>query len=1321
MTVKGMHMHMNSPVVQGEETRLAVWPLTSEQEDQWLLEQLYPGSSPHNLRCIYRLKGALNVEALERSLNEIVSRHDALRAYFPDAGGEPVQLVRPFEPIRLPLLDMSHLPEALKEEELEKALYSVTQQAFDLSTDRLFRVCLIKGQADEHVLAAVFHHIIFDGWSRQLFRRELALHYKRALENAGEPLPPLPLQYTEYASKQIQSRCKEKQERNMDYWRRQLGGELPELNLLPDYPKAARRSLAGACHYFPIEGELYRALKAIAKTEESTTFTLFLTVLFILLHRYTGQEDLIVGCPVSGRNEEETEQMLGLFVKTLVVRTQLTEELTAREAFRRVRAVFRESFQHQNVPFGKLVSELAPTRNLGSRPFFQVMINKHNIYRENVDIPGLEWEDVGSESSTAIVDVTLKLIDHQGKLNCWFVYNQDAFKPETIARMSGHFQALLGGFVQRLDEPISLLPVMPEAEKQEMLYAWNAANRPVPPRSSIHALFESRVAQHPDRIAVSCGEVRMTYDELNRHSNRIARHLIRGGIPNEGLVGVYLDRSPEAVYTFLGILKAGGAYVPIDSSYPADRVALMLGDAKVHRLITVSRLSRQLPPLAADIVHLDLDAEAIASERDDDPPRAGGPDTLAYVLYTSGSTGRPKGVAVPHLGIVRLVIDSGFLNMGPEETFLQLTSLSFDPSGLEIYGSLLNGGRAAIISANQPSLKQIAETIRDQRATILNSNPDVVNLLLEDYAPDIQGLTQVISGGDVLPVWLARKFQAKLPHSRFINVYGPTENSVITTSYVIEPISDQASIPIGRPIANDAVYILDDRLQPVPIGVVGELYLAGDGVARGYLNNEALSSEKFVANPHDDVPGRKMYRTGDLARYRPDRGIDFLGRIDHQVKVRGCRIELGEVEAVLNDSPGVQQAVANAWKANDSGGGQKLVAYVVMQPGAALDQQKMRAFMQERMPNYMVPTFIVELEQIPVTSVGKIDRKRLPDPVVVAQTERSVLPRNDAERKLARLWERLLGVSPISVQDNFFELGGHSLLAMQLFSEIELAFGSKLPVSIIFQEDTIEKQAKLLTSGGNAAETSTSVVAIQPRGSKPPLYCIHELGGEVILYWNLAQRLGEDQPVYGIRYAADDDASSLSLQELASLYLKDIRERQPHGPYSLLGFSLGGLIAYEMAQQLQNGREEVALLAILDARNPTRYPSGSRRFAKRIKDNVHIFFKLPGAVKARFMREKLHNALTRRTLLSNSPGQEAEERARSFLRISRQYGPRPYPGKILFFRAEQDYSNYILDAKNGWESTGTGAIDVFKVPCDHVSMLNEPYVAHVADSLKAYL
>lgn len=1315
-----MHSQMNSQILRRDETELKVWPLTSEQEDQWLLEQLYPGSSAHNLRYIYKLTGVLNVEALEKSINEIVSRHDILRAYFPLVAGAPVQRIRPFEPVPMKLLDISHFPDASREEELEKQVDAVTGLQFDLASDRLFRVGIIKCAKDEYVFAAAFHHIIFDGWSRQLFHMELAQHYKHFSEHAGEGLKPLPLQYTEYADLQMHRNSKEVQEKDMDFWRKQLGGDLPELTLLTDYPKNtnARPSITGSEFYFTIKNDLYHDMKSICRQENTTTFILFMTVLKIMLLRYTGQEDLIVGCPVSGRNEQEVEPLLGVFIKTLAIRTQLSEDMTAREALHKVQAVFRESFQHQNVPFSKLVSELAPSRNVSSRPFFQVMINKHNMSSTFEETKDLQWEEIGTDSNTAIVDLTLKLNDYQGQLNCWFVYNKEAFKPETIGRMAGHFQTLLMGFIQQLEQPISLLPILSETEKHEILYEWNAATRPTPPQASIQELFEARVNQHPERIAVSCGNVTLTYAELNQRANQIANYLLQTGLPNEGLVGVYLDRSPEAVYTLMGILKAGGAYVPIDSGYPADRVALMLGDAKVHRLITVSRLSQQLPPLEAPIIRLDVDAEAIALQSDVNPPSISGPHSLAYVLYTSGSTGRPKGVAVPHLGIVRLVIGSEFLNMGPEETFLQLTSLSFDPSGLEIYGSLLNGGRAAIISMNQPSLKHIAETIRDQRATILNSNPDLVNLLVEDYSEEIQGLTQVISGGDILPVWLARKFQAKLPNSHFINVYGPTENSVITTTNAIQPITDEVSISIGRPIANDEVYILDKHFQPVPIGVVGELYLGGDGVARGYLNDEALSNEKFIPNPYSMAPGRVMYKTGDLARFKPDRSIDFLGRIDHQVKIRGCRIELGEVEVVLNDYPGVQMAVASAWKSEE--GGQKLVAYMVMQAGRQLDQQQLRSFVQERLPQYMVPTFIVPMDQIPMTSVGKIDRKKLPSPVVTTLGAKMVAARNEVERKLSDIWERLLKVSPISVQDDFFDLGGHSLLAMQLFSEIEIAFEKKMPVSIIFHENTIEKQAKLLMTGGISDGAASSLVAIQPRGNKPPIYCIHELSGEVLLYWNLAQRLGDNQPVYGLRYATSDDASKITTEDLAARYIQDIKKMQPEGPYHLLGFSIGGLIAYEMAQQLQSRQEEVPLLAILDARNPTYYPSSKYSVIKRIKDNVHIFFKIPKELKAKFMVEKVHNALVKRDLLSNSPGEEAERRAHYFLQLPRIYDTQPYPGRIAFFRADYDYSSYILDAKNGWESTGEGEIRVHNIPCNHSSMLHEPFASQIAAVIKVY-
>ncbi|MGG1555799.1 non-ribosomal peptide synthetase [Paenibacillus ferrarius] len=1314
-----MHSQLNSSALRRNEAKIEKWPLTSEQKDQWLLEQLYPDNSTPNLVCLYKLKGSFNFEALEKSLNEIVRRHDVLRAGFPLVEEEPVQVIRAYEPVRLNVLDISHLSETNREEEQDKYLHVMTQTSFDLTSDRLFRVGLLKCSAKEYLFVAAFHPIVFDGWSRQLFQRELKQHYKHFAENMPETLPPLPLQYTAYAGKQEPALSHELLESDMAFWRKQLGGELPELNLPFDYTKSARASIISGEYSIVIQDRSLAAVQAFCRQEQTTTFLLFLTVLNVMLHRYTGQEDLLVGCPVFGRKEEELKPMLGLFEKTLVVRTQLSEDMPARAALQLVQHIFRTSSQHQHVPFNRLVSELAPTRS--SQPFFQVRMNRIDLTnkQDNLHIQGLHWEEFPCDSSTVTADLTLKMIERHGELHCSFVYNKDLFKPETVARMAGHFNVLLHSFIEQPEQAISLLPILPEDEKNKMLYTWNAATRAVPPQSSIHELFEARVLQHPDRIALSCGSTHITYDELNRRANRIAAYLRQMKLPNEGLVGMYLDRSPEAVAAILGIMKAGGAYVPIDSSYPAERVAFMLQDAKVHSFITISRLAKQLPQLETNILELDLDEKKLLAQPDANLPSISGPHSLAYVLYTSGSTGKPKGVAVPHLGMVRLVLDSGFLDMGHDETFLHVTSLSFDPSGLEIYGALLHGGRLAIVSANQPTLKHIAETIRDQGVTLYTSNPDMVNLLIEDYSEYMQGLKQVLSGGDILPVWLARKFQTRLPNTQFINVYGPTENSVITTAYAIPAITDEVSISIGQPIANDEVYILDKHLQPVPIGVVGELYLGGDGVARCYLHNEAMSKEKFIPNPFSSVPGRMLYKTGDLARFRADQSVDFLGRMDYQVKIRGCRIELGEVEVVLNAFPGVQMAIASAWKGET--GGQKLVAYIVMQEGVQLDQQHLRSFVQERLPQYMVPTFIVEMDQIPMTSVGKIDRKKLPSPVVTAAGAATVAPRNSVERKLAAIWERLLKVSSISVQDDFFDLGGHSLLAMQLFSEIDTAFNKKLPVSIIFHENTIEKQASLLLAGDPDKEAASSVVAIQRSGSKPPIFCIHELSGEVLLYWNLAQRLGSDQPVYGLRYATPDDASKITTEDLAARYIRDIKQIQPEGPYYLLGFSLGGLIAYEMAQQLHNMQEDVPLLAILDARNPTSYPSSKHDIVKRIKDNMRIFFKIPHGRKARFMAEKVRNALKPQDLLFNSPGPEAEKRARSFLRLPRIYATQPYPGKIAFFRAQHDYSNYILDAKNGWESTGDGEIHVHNIPSDHATMLNEPCAGYIAEALKTYL
>lgn len=840
-----------------------IWPLTFEQERQWFLEQLNPGTSAFNRPCIMKLTGILDVKMLERCVNEIIRRHEVLRACFPVQAGVPCQVIRPFQYMELSVADLSHLPELKRKSEMDQRIMDEVCHPFDLSGDFLFRAALLRLSSEEHLLIINIHHIVFDGWSMQNLLMELSRLYRGFLKEQTFTLPDLPLQYQNYAAKQRETIAEELLERDLAYWKRQLGGELPELNLPIDLSRPAQSNLEGKACCFTIPSNMNQRIKSLCRQEKATPFMLITTVLKILLHRYTGQEDLIVGSLVSGRTHSSMEPLIGLFANTLVMRTQLQAELAFREALQKVRKVTLEGYQYQNLPFAKLVAEVSPKRSPNTNPFFQVMLNMHNMLQTNENVPGLLIEEVDIEHYPALVDLTLRVAEVQEELKCSFIYNKDIFEEGTITRMAGHFITLLEGALTEPETPIARLPLLTLQERHELLVEWNGAKADYPRDSCIHQLFEEQVDLHPNDAAVIFEETPITYDELDKRANQIANYLRESGLVEEQLVAVCLERSPEIIVNFIGILKAGGAYVPIDISYPAERIAFMLNDANVSFIITTEAVAKQLPQTSAKVLYLDKEAAAVSAQSENRPVNRSRPENLAYVMYTSGSTGKPKGAAIAQRGIIRLVKNISFASLGPQESFLNLSSLAFDGSAFEIYGSLLNGGKLVIMNSHKPSLEQIAETIKKQSVTSISVTPEMLNLLLEDYSGSLGSLRQIISGGDVLTVWLARKCLAKLPECQLINGYGPTENTVYSTTFPVKQIlADTTTIPIGRPIADDKVFILDQYLQPVPIGVSGELYVSGDGLARGYLNKDDLTRERFHKQslPLENIPGENMAR-----------------------------------------------------------------------------------------------------------------------------------------------------------------------------------------------------------------------------------------------------------------------------------------------------------------------------------------------------------------------------------------------------------------------------------------------------------------------------
>jgi amino acid adenylation domain-containing protein len=1031
-------------------------PLSFAQQRLWFLDQFEPASPLYNISQVVRLHGLLNVNALQKTLDALVARHEALRTTFAVVDGTPVQVIALSRKVELAV---HNLREELMEEReavLHRVLTEETQRPFDLTRDVMLRATVFHLAEQEHVLLLVMHHIASDGWSMGIFFRELTVCYTAFVNGQSLSLPPLPIQYADYAVWQRQWLQGEELAKQVAYWRRQLAGMPSLLELPTDYPRPAVQTYHGTRYHFLFTRSLANSLTALSRQEGVTLFMLLLAAFQVLLQRYTRQEDIVVGSPIAGRTRAETEGLIGFFVNTLVLRTDCAGNPTFRELLRRVREVALEAYAHQDLPFERLVEEVQPERTLSYSPLCQVIFALQNAPSHALELAGLTISPVEIDTGTAKFDLSLFLREEEDGLRGTLEYNTDLFEAATVRRMREHYQTLLAGIVANPDERIATLPLLTAIERQQLLVEWNTTQTASPRAACIQQLFEAQVARTPEAVAVVYGEQHLTYHELNCRANQLAHYLRTLGVGPEVLVGLCVERSLEMIVGVLGTLKAGGAYVPLDPTYPQERLAFMLTDTQAPVLLTQAGVVERLPKHGARVVCLDTGWARIAQEETMNPLCQTTADSLAYVIYTSGSTGTPKGTCIPHRGVVRLVKHTNYLPFNAKEVFLQFAPLSFDASTFEIWGSLLNGARLVLFPAYAPSLEELGQFAHQHGITTLWLTAPLFHQMVDNQLEKLQGIRYLLAGGDVLSVSHVQQALTALPSCRLINGYGPTENTTFTCCYSItEPRQCEPTVPIGRPIANTQVYILDAHLQPVPIGVPGEIYIGGDGLARGYLNRPELTAERFLLHPFSPTSGARLYRTGDLARYRPDGNIEFLGRLDHQVKLRGFRVELGEIEAVFTQHPAVREVVVVVRE--DTPGDKRLVAYVVSAQAQFPTISELRSFLQGKLPEYMVPALFVFLKALPLTPNGKVDRRALPRPDSTRPELETgyVTPQTPIEETVAGIWAEVLKVERVGIHDNFFALGGHSLLATQVISRIRTICQVDLPLRSLFEKPTV--------------------------------------------------------------------------------------------------------------------------------------------------------------------------------------------------------------------------------------------------------------------------
>ena len=1046
------------------ETRTA--PLSFGQQRLWFLDQYEPNNILYNIADAIRLHGALNVAALEQSLSEILRRHEALRTTFSIVDDRPVQVINKAADFSLTVFDLRKTSSETREATAAQLAAEEASTPFNLAEGPLLRVKLLRFATDDHVLLVTMHHIISDGWSIKVLIREMEALYEAYTNKQSAALPELTLQYADFASWQRSWLQGEKLEEQLSYWRAQLADAPTFLELPTSGPRPTFKTFHGGDVQLRCSRDLSERITRFSRREGTTLFMTLFAAFSTLLYRYSGQRDILIGTPIANRNRVETENLIGFFVNTLVLRTRFSEQMTFRELLDQVLETALEAYAHQDLPFEKLVEELQPERTLSHSPLFQVMFHLQNAVTEDFSLSGLSMSLLEVRTQTAKFDLSFSIAESDEGLVGTLNYNTDLFARATVERMAHHFEHLLAAAVANPDEQVSRLQMLSQAERDEVLFQWNDTERDSEGYRLVHLAFADQARRTPAAIAVRCEQHELTYEELNRRANRLAHRLRRLGVGPEVSVGLLARRSAGMIVAMLAVLKAGGAYVPLDPDYPRERLVFMLETSRCPVLLTDGVMVDGLAGNAQHRLLVNTVDRTIDFESDADPVVSIDPDSPAYVIFTSGSTGTPKGIVIPHRAVTHLVVDTNYVELGPSNCVAQVSNASFDATTFEVWGALLNGAQLVVLPLDVIlSPRDFAQAIRRWRIDTLFLTTALFNQIARELPEAFAPIENLLFGGESADPSTVKQVLDQGGPRRLVHVYGPTECTTFASWQLVQEVPrDAATVPIGRPISNTRLYILDKHRQPVPIGVTGELHIGGEGLARGYLDQPELTAERFVPDAFGDEPGGRLYKTGDLTRWLPDGRIEFVGRNDFQIKVRGFRVEPGEIEAVLRTHERVREAVVVA--RTDARSDMYLTTYVVATRGPLPAAGELRAFLKEKLPEYMVPHFYLFLEKLPLTPHGKVDRRALPQG---EGTEREldapfVAPRNAIEEVLSDIFAQALRVERVGVNDNFFDLGGHSLLATQLVSRVRKDFQPDLPLRKIFEAPTVAALAALLVA-----------------------------------------------------------------------------------------------------------------------------------------------------------------------------------------------------------------------------------------------------------------
>ncbi|MEX2600595.1 MAG: amino acid adenylation domain-containing protein [Balneolaceae bacterium] len=1348
-------------------------PLSFSQQRLWFLDQLEGSGNTYNMPVALWLNGPLDTEALLRAVMAIPARHEVLRSRFIMENGEPVCLLEETLPPPT-IVDLQLLDPEEKEKEAVKWLEQESNRSFDLAKGPLFRAVLVKLSPERHLLMITMHHIVSDGWSVGIVSGELEQFYKHysgigsghhigsvpgsepgdenvlVNENgsqngnaAGSAPEPLAKQYSDYATWQQKLFRGGELDRQLAYWKDQLSDSPALLELPADHPRPVMKSYEGKTIQFNIGADLTEKVRKLAENTGSTLYMTLLAVFGVLMNRYSGQTVIPVGSPVANRRDMNFEPLIGFFVNTLVMKVTVDPEESFRQLLKRVRQMALEAYSNQDVSFEQIVDELQPERNMGYSPLFQVMMTMQAGGLTLPKLSGIEAEVADYSNTISKYDLTLLFSEEKGGLTGSLEYSTDLFEEWRIRQIGENFIELLTGITTNPSACVKQLPLLPSSTQDRVLKEWNRTDTTFTTPDTLPETIRQTAARHPERIALVCGESELSYGDLERRSNRLAHLLLSLGVEKQSRVAVAIGRSIDMVVSLLAILKTGCSYVPLDPTYPANRIEMIFEDAGIEWLLTHSSLQESMPVcdrvVCIDQVMPDLDD----SQYPDTPPvtEIRGED-LAYVIFTSGSTGRPKGVMIPHRAMLN------FLNsmiekpgISADDTVLAVTTIAFDIAVLELWASLVSGAGVAIASEKDVrDGEALLDLIRRRKITLMQATPATWNLLVEsgwEGTPELKCLC----GGEAMPRQLADELLTRC--GTVWNMYGPTETTVWSSIQQIEGVgrTTEAVEPIGRPIANTCLYILDDELNPVPPGVPGELYIGGKGVAAGYLNQPEMTADRFLPDPFREA-GR-MYRTGDLARYRPDGVTEYLGRMDQQVKLRGYRIEPGEIEHQLRQFPGILHC---AVVIQGDGVEARLAAFYVLEHEEnPVQATELKAFLHSRLPDYMVPTVYVALEEMPLTPNGKMDRKALKSMEGGREMLGSVSgssARDIAELRLLNIWQELLDDPSVGHDDNFFDAGGHSLIAVRLMAAIGVEFGRHLPLATLFQNPTVAQLARQLKKEGSS-DLWSPLVEIRPGSpGNRPLFCAPGAGGNVLYLQPLSKFIRKETPFWGLQPAGLDGLSSpaTTVEELASCYIEGIEKLNPDGPWQLSGHSFGGTVAFEMARQLRQKGREVGRLILLDSPAPQWIiPTGldwpqAEWLAQVAQIASHQYGVSLGLSAESFAglneEEQLYRLQQRLIETGVFPADSNINYLRGFMDVYRsnlQMEYKPEEEKVdvdlLLIRSADLQPGEIADEKAiqirsqkdlGWSRWIGGKLDVVEAPGDHLTMLNPPHVEKLA-------